>query len=816
MAEARSIARRKSTDHELSFDSFRSEAIKLLQKVLGWTWTDYNLHDSGITILEQLIYAFTDLIYRSEFELQDYLVDKDGNIDLAAQNLQQPAEIFSCRPATALDYRKLMLDAVPVVDNVWITVKPAEPGTTQCRGLYRVLVKLAQGLDQTARDEALEQLRATYYAARNLCEDLDSGDIEIVDTLEYELCARIEVSGARHPADILADIYFACARGIASSVSITNYDQLSGQVPPLDQLFDGPLTRHGIFTDDETREQRSGLSDAALFAAVKSIEGVNHIQQLYLAPPDNVGAGGFDQAIDLYIPGSIEEVRVELTINGRAVPFGMAEFGARYKKNLFKYYSTRSTPQQLSLLYQPITGVSRAFDQYFSIQNHFPVSYGVNQHGVPASAGPDVKARTRQLKAYLLIFEQLMVNFLANIDALKTLFSTQHGSGASYAVQTLNRKQVADLSAIYPQKPGEIFSRIVARFDNHNERKSRLLDYLLAIYGERFSQNSLRHFNFYYGKDEIEAVVVANKIAYLESIVELGRDRAAAPDYHGAAAALQRSGLAVRTAMFLGFALRRTNSLTAAIGAQGFGQLEAGAAGFSLTSKAELAESGYERLEQAPLSPPGEQVSVDELRADISDIIPLDSKILGSKLLTDGIYIRRYRIGSAGPDQDLRLLLMDDADRYWDLGGFADSEAAIKAANSLRQLLLALNRDSEGLHIVEHLLLRPRAPAVAHSGQDEDFYSFKISVIFPNWTTRCCNRDFRKLAEETLLLNAPAHVFPEFCWLDYIDMKEFEALFDTWQMHKTSRDTAPSELDRSAARLADFLRERHAKRQTGE
>ena len=37
------------------------------QKFSGEKWTDYNYHDPGITLLEQICYAITDLGYKSNF-----------------------------------------------------------------------------------------------------------------------------------------------------------------------------------------------------------------------------------------------------------------------------------------------------------------------------------------------------------------------------------------------------------------------------------------------------------------------------------------------------------------------------------------------------------------------------------------------------------------------------------------------------------------------------------------------------------------------------------------------------------------------------
>jgi hypothetical protein len=51
----------------LDFDALRKAGIAMLQELCGEKWTDYNLHDPGVTILEQLCYGITDLAYRSEF-----------------------------------------------------------------------------------------------------------------------------------------------------------------------------------------------------------------------------------------------------------------------------------------------------------------------------------------------------------------------------------------------------------------------------------------------------------------------------------------------------------------------------------------------------------------------------------------------------------------------------------------------------------------------------------------------------------------------------------------------------------------------------
>jgi hypothetical protein len=807
MAEPVSIKRRKASDSELSFESLRSEAIELIQRVSGQVWTDYNVHDPGVTVLEQLVYALTDLSYRCEFALEDYLADEDGRVNLEAQALHAPADIFPCRPTTPDDYRKLLLNALPEIDNVRLSEMTGPAGL---RGIYRLSVKLAHGLEPDRRDTIINDIHRIYRVARNLCEDL--GEVRVIENIEYELCANIEVSSARYPADILADIYFACARRIARSAAITNYDQIDTETETLAHLFEGPFTDRGFFQDDDSRRPQSEFPVSALFSIVNAVDGVDQIQRLYLSRDgeniyDRIDVTNADHAFDLAVPTSAAGVKVELTTNGRVLPISIADMSARYDEIRFKYYASRSTEQKLSLLYQPIEGTVRPLNRYFSIQNQFPVNYGINRFGVPASASAEVKARVRQLKAYLVIFEQYLLNFLANLDSVDVLFSPQTEPRISYASQTLDPRQVEDLDAVYPPAAEQVFRRITAGFDNYDERKSRLLDYLLALYGERFSQNSLRHFNYYYGKDEIDAVIVANKVAFLNAIIELGRDRAAAPDYH-AKSIYQTSGLALRAAMLLGFERTQAGALTAMFKQQAlelcphpeFQRRKADSDALRLVDSGDIGSGQYS---QPALIPIGSDFSLQRIRDELATIVPLENGVLSETLLREGIDITGYRVGRRDSYEDYRLCFRLGDNEYWHLGSFRYRSVAERAANYLREYLLRLNRHSEGIHIVEHILLRPRQATA--KADDNDFYSFRISALLPGWSKRCSDRDFRNLVRETVRLNAPAHVFVEFYWLDFEQMREFEQCYESWPDLKRDPAADVVELDRRARAVIEFL-----------
>ena len=72
MAEAKTIEK-KSPSSVPGFADLKREGIESVQNLSGKNWTDYNLHDPGITILEQLCYALTEIIYQADFDVADLL-----------------------------------------------------------------------------------------------------------------------------------------------------------------------------------------------------------------------------------------------------------------------------------------------------------------------------------------------------------------------------------------------------------------------------------------------------------------------------------------------------------------------------------------------------------------------------------------------------------------------------------------------------------------------------------------------------------------------------------------------------------------------
>jgi len=109
----------------LDFNKLRSAAIQYLGNLSGKIWTDHNVHDPGITILESLIYALLDLGYRTNLPTTD-LFTRDPSDPSKDNNFFTPAEILGNNPLTITDYRKLLVD-ITGVKNAWLDIDQASP-----------------------------------------------------------------------------------------------------------------------------------------------------------------------------------------------------------------------------------------------------------------------------------------------------------------------------------------------------------------------------------------------------------------------------------------------------------------------------------------------------------------------------------------------------------------------------------------------------------------------------------------------------------------------------------------------------------------
>lgn len=112
-----SISRPATPAPSLDYEQLFLEGIRHIEQLSGKIWTDYNAHDPGITILEVLTYAITELGYRCDFAIGDIIEPAPGSTIL--NDFFSLANVGSNAPLTIDDFRKLLID-MEAVRNAWL------------------------------------------------------------------------------------------------------------------------------------------------------------------------------------------------------------------------------------------------------------------------------------------------------------------------------------------------------------------------------------------------------------------------------------------------------------------------------------------------------------------------------------------------------------------------------------------------------------------------------------------------------------------------------------------------------------------------
>ncbi|MEZ5039256.1 MAG: hypothetical protein R2828_05175 [Saprospiraceae bacterium] len=449
----------------LDFQTLRREGLKHIGELSGKIWTDHNTHDPGVTILEALCYALIDLGYRTTLPIKDLLatekvIQQEDQHWSQDDNFLTPLEALSGNPTTITDYRKLLLE-IRGVRNAWLApaeeqeiplylhyfkdVESPDPSfpklscdvtndsysTTvfklNLNGLYHIFLEKYPDADNKAIIEATQKLLSAH---RNLCEDFR--DITILAMMEVGICADVELTN-EVPAEIVYEQIIKRLKDyISPELKYYTLQQLLDKNKPIEDVFAGRpyLTESYGFVDTDELEGivlRSKLYMSDVYNEILEIDGVKAIRRISFQGDNLDLAGGNLQCLPIpkgKVPVfTIQETCIELR-NGD----GVLSFN---KEKIHKAFvnSNKALLKRAQLdLRLPQGTFHPDIGTYYSIQNDFPTVYGIGEGGLPDTVSEQRKAQASQLKAYLLFYDQLLANYLAQIANLRAIFSNQRES----------------------------------------------------------------------------------------------------------------------------------------------------------------------------------------------------------------------------------------------------------------------------------------------------------------------------------------------------------------------------------------------------
>ncbi|HEV8084463.1 MAG TPA: hypothetical protein VGP55_14750 [Chitinophagaceae bacterium] len=444
----------------LDFDKLRSESIAYLGNLSGKIWTDHNVHDPGITILEVLIYAVLDLGYRTNLPAVDLFTraPEDRSKD---NNFFTPAQILANNPLTITDYRKLLID-INGVKNAWLEIEdklPADfcirentiPGTVgnlqedpcECdylNGLYHVYIELEKDFDLNDNTQAqtyndiIDKVKCALMSHRNLCEDFI--DIKILCRLKIGLCADIELEPDADGANVYLNMLEALREFFSPSPKFYTLPQLLDKDKTIDEIFAGrPYNikeSFGFVDTDEfekiTLRKKIHLSD--VYHTLFDIAGVKNVRNLAWQLCSGTDPLPDITKWELHLPENfIPEFDVKCS------GFQFFKYGMKLKLDLSNsdsIFAMNFSANGKILYHQPSPYLDTEIPQgvyrtdladYYSIQNEFPHVYGIKKGDLASNASDKRKAQALQLQGFLLFFDQLLANYLTQLKNVRSLFA---------------------------------------------------------------------------------------------------------------------------------------------------------------------------------------------------------------------------------------------------------------------------------------------------------------------------------------------------------------------------------------------------------
>lgn len=253
MAPLAETISKKSGTPDLDYEALRAEALRLVQKLSGKVWTDFNIHDPGVTLLEEIIFAITELGYKTGFDIEDYLTSKNNLLDLQREALYSAEQVCRSCPVTLRDYSELFTREIDGAASVKFE---------SCdKGIYSVRiypVKVAEFEMPRIKKKLLDSFAEKWNEWRNLGENVVNVAIDWAQSLECQKPLLLSMdSAAKENAHVkphqrrdflgfspIVEQFPACYRDSENAAALQNF------LLPIESLFKKFLLKIDDFSNE--------------------------------------------------------------------------------------------------------------------------------------------------------------------------------------------------------------------------------------------------------------------------------------------------------------------------------------------------------------------------------------------------------------------------------------------------------------------------------------------------------------------------------------------------------------------------------------
>ena len=419
---------------ESIFDNLQKNALETIRELSGQLWTDHAPHDPGITTLDILNYALSELDYQMSFPLEQYLTGSNNRFNPEDYGLFSPERVSGMAPVTPKDYRDHFLDQLDNTDYLMnlsdLQIHPYRSNDQICHCWFDLIIELSSFIseDQHKQEEKKikEKIEELYHANRNLGEALHA--IHFVRRKPLLLIGNIDIDGSISPEKTLIAIYTEAIQLFAPGSHYT------GSALPIYKLFKG----------------------------IKQIQGVLSIHSLEFQ--------GFEEGEYAYTLAlsSPEQIKIRLYQNQQAVEINATKVLNRlHSRNNINHAIREQKKQAKSILMD-----SRHIHlNDYSVTNDFPICYK--------------DSFTDSFKAYLSIFDHLFSEGHKEMNHLKDWMALNMGTPGSASMEQNKDLLLDTLDKIYGENSNQPFLRYSHKEINR-QRRVRFLRQLPELIRDRY------------------------------------------------------------------------------------------------------------------------------------------------------------------------------------------------------------------------------------------------------------------------------------------------------------------------------------------
>jgi len=720
----------------LDYDNLRKIAIDLVQKYSGSVWTDYNLHDPGVTIIEALCFALTDLAYRTSFPIEDILLDANGNINYQEQSFYSVDQILNTSPLNIIDFKKVILDQVDEIQNVYFK-KENIYSEIGIRGIYDIHIQLKPSyleynfknqesdVISTLHESIEKKIRDTFFENKYL--GICVNNIYILKPVELNILAKISINKNIDPEEILAKIYFEINNHFSPIIKFDSPIDIYNNSQDLITTFDGPQLKKGNLALLKTKEVLKEINENDIISIIRSIRGVDQVNELkIIINSTQKESFRLNELEYLLIDHKSIENRLQLVTDEYDV-----KLNSIYFNNLFNELMSSNIQINQNELNEitnkNINGSFRSLNIYHTIQNHFPKIYGLGLEGISNSESDVRKANLKQLKAFLSVFEQIMANYLSQLNATTALFSNNliGENSKTYFSQSIHEitglKEILsffnNIKNIDPSQEYVAFNKLIESLDKISEsdkkfddRKNAFLDHLLARFNISLDHFPIELYEKYYGFIKLGRLsnTLIWKSYILQNIVEITKNRLKSSIIVSPTSEEKKAFNYLNNIYTLLFINNRP--CTSIID-----NLEMKNFNFDVSNN----EFENNNIKNVLIS--DEVISIiNNTQLDNIKFNDIIFEVQDETIFADACNVKNYKIIKDPFGTDCILLLFKSAtlNKWSIISKFHTEAAAHKKLYITINIFTNLNINSEGIHMIENILLKPDA--------GDNVFGFKI------------------------------------------------------------------------------------------